>query len=149
MRIAKNAKLKNIDGGDGCFVSDWWYFLEEQRSHAAHFALLLHKDFKVLVDDGHSQEDSRTRTNGAQEVSHDRQPAYTEATKGSSCGDVPADSKAIINTLIFKKTTFHMLQVTNMKPETLFALYLLSSCTIEVSLCPLITICCSFSCFAT
>ena len=30
-----------------------------------------------------------------------------------------------------------------------FALYLLSSCTMEVSLCPLITICCSFSCFAT
>lgn len=29
------------------------------------------------------------------------------------------------------------------------ALYLLSSCTIEVSLCPLITICCSFNCFAT
>lgn len=27
--------------------------------------------------------------------------------------------------------------------------YLFSSWTIEVSLCPLITICCSFSCFAT
>lgn len=27
--------------------------------------------------------------------------------------------------------------------------YLLSSCTIDVSLCPLMTICCSFSCFAT
>ena len=32
---------------------------------------------------------------------------------------------------------------------SMFALYLLSSCTMEVSLCPLITICCSFSCFAT
>lgn len=75
-------------------VSEGWYFLEEQSSHAAHFALLLHKDFKVLVDDGHSQEDSRTRTNGTQEVSHDRQPSYAEATKGSSCGDVPANNRS-------------------------------------------------------
>lgn len=40
-------------------------FLEEQRSHAAHFALLLYEDLKVLVDDGHGQEDTSTRTNGA------------------------------------------------------------------------------------
>lgn len=56
-----------------CCVSDGLVFLlEEQRSHAAHFALLLHEDLKVLVDDGHSQEDSRTRTDRTQEVSHHR-----------------------------------------------------------------------------
>lgn len=69
--------------------------LEEQRSHAAHFALLLHEDLKVLVDDGHSQEDSCTRTNRTQEVSHHRQPTYTEATEGSSCGDVPVKSSRL------------------------------------------------------
>lgn len=81
----------------GCCLSEVWYFffsffffLEQQCCHASHFALLLYKDFKVLVDDGHSQEDSRTRANRPQEVSHYRQPSYTEATKGSSCGDVPA-----------------------------------------------------------
>lgn len=79
-----------------CVSDGWWlllFFLEEQCSHAAHFALLLHKDFEVLVDDCDSQEDSCTRTDGTQEVSHDRQPSYTEATKGSSCGDVPANMK--------------------------------------------------------
>lgn len=78
-----------MTGGRRC-VSDGWYFLEEQCSHAAHFALLLHKDFKVLVDDGHSQEDSRARTNCTQKVGHYRQPSYAEATEGSCCGDVPA-----------------------------------------------------------
>lgn len=33
--------------------------------------------------------------------------------------------------------------------DKVLGLYLFSSWTIEVSLCPLITICCSFSCFAT
>lgn len=65
--------------------------LEEQRSHAAHFALLFHEDLKVLVDDGHSQEDSCTRTDRAQEVGHHRQASYTEATEGSGCGDVPME----------------------------------------------------------
>lgn len=65
--------------------------LEEQRSHAAHFALLLDEDLKVLVDDGHSQEDSRTRTDRTQKVGHHRQASYAEATEGSSCGDVPGE----------------------------------------------------------
>lgn len=72
--------------------------LEQQRCHAAHFALLFYKDFKVLVDDGHGQEDSGTRTNGTQEVSHYGQPSYTEATEGSGCGDVPA-KRAGVSTL--------------------------------------------------
>lgn len=74
-------------------------FLEEQRSHASHFALLLDKYLKVLVDDGHCQEDSCARSDGAQEVSHDRQPSYTEATEGSSCGDVPVNTKYVLNIL--------------------------------------------------
>ena len=35
--------------------------LEEQ---AAHFLLFFDKDFKVLVDDGHSQQDTGTTANG-------------------------------------------------------------------------------------
>ena len=35
--------------------------LEEQ---AAHFLLLFDKDFKVLVDDGHCQQDTCTTANG-------------------------------------------------------------------------------------
>lgn len=84
-------------------VPEGWYFLEEQCSHAAHFALLLHKDFKVLVDDGHSQEDSCPRTNGPQEVSHDGQPSYAEATEGSSCGDVSVNNKSSVNTKKFSE----------------------------------------------
>lgn len=130
-----------------CVSDGWWlllFFLEEQCSHAAHFALLLHKDFEVLVDDCDSQEDSCTRTDGTQEVSHDRQPSYTEATKGSSCGDVPANMKVNYK-YIESQASCWILAVYG----KLCSLYLLSSCTIEVSLCPLITICCSFSCFAT
>lgn len=76
----------------GCWVSEGCcrFLLEQQRRHAAHFALLLYKDFKVLVDNGHGQEDSGTRTNRTQEVGHYRQPSYTEAPEGGGCGDVPA-----------------------------------------------------------
>lgn len=76
-------------------VAAGWYFLEEQCSHAAHFALLLYKDLKVLVDDGHSQEDSCTRTDGTQKISHDGQPSYTETTESSSCRDVPVDTNEL------------------------------------------------------
>lgn len=82
----------------GCWVSEGCcccFLLEQQRCHAAHFALLLYKDFKVLVDDGHGQEDSGTRTDSAQEVGHYRQPSYTEAAKGGGCGDVPAKRGAV------------------------------------------------------
>lgn len=71
----------------GCSVS----LLEEQCAHASNFTLLFYKDLKVLVDDGHSQKDSCTRTNGTQEVRHDRQSSYTQTTKCSSCRDVPVD----------------------------------------------------------
>ena len=67
--------------------------LEEQRSHAANFALLFDEDLKVLVDDGHGQEDSRTGADGAQEVGHDGQASYAEAAEGSCCGDVPGRRK--------------------------------------------------------
>lgn len=65
--------------------------LEEKCSHTADFTLLFHKDLKVLVNDGYGQEDSCTRSDGSQEVCHDRQPSYTEPSKSSGCGDVPAE----------------------------------------------------------
>lgn len=87
---------KGVTKQSGCWESEGCCFLlEQQRCHAADFALLLYKDFKVLVDDGHGQEDSGTRTNRTQEVSHHRQPSYTEATEGSGCGDVPAKTASM------------------------------------------------------
>lgn len=45
-------------------------FLEEQGPHAADFTLFFDKDFKVLIDDGNSQQDTSARANGSEEVSH-------------------------------------------------------------------------------
>lgn len=79
-------KSGGLDGGrEGGAAS-----LEEQRSHAAHLALLLHKDLKVLVDDGDGQQDPRPRADGAQEVGHDRQAADAQAAERCRRGDVPA-----------------------------------------------------------
>ena len=67
---------------DGCF-------LEEQSSHASHFTLFLDEDLKVLIYDGHSQEDTRAGADGAQEVGHDGQTSYAQAPEGSSRRNVP------------------------------------------------------------
>lgn len=93
---------KGVTKQSGCWESEGCccFLLEQQRCHAAHFALLLYKDFKVLVDDGHGQEDSGTRTNRTQEVRHYGQPSYTETTEGSGCGDVPAQ-RASMNALVY------------------------------------------------
>lgn len=80
---------------EGCCYPCFVFFLKQQRCHAAHFALLLYEDFKVLVDDGHGQEDSGTRTDRTQEVSHYGQPSYTEAPEGSGCGDVPVKRASV------------------------------------------------------
>jgi hypothetical protein len=37
-------------------------YLEEQGSHAAHLGLLLDEDLEILVDDGHSQQDTGARS---------------------------------------------------------------------------------------
>lgn len=125
-------------------------FLEQQRRHAAHFALLLYKDFKVLVDDGHGQEDSRTRTNGAQEVSHYGEPSYTQATEGSGCGDVPAKQGRREHVAYDPEGgSQHTVLGQRKCDSSRVRCHLFSSCTIDVSLWPLMTICCSFSCFAT
>lgn len=63
--------------------------LEEQGAHAAHFALFFHKDFKILIDDGDSQQDSGARADGAEEVRHYRQTTDAQAAEGSGGGDVP------------------------------------------------------------
>jgi len=73
----------------GVFWVYFYIFLEEQSSHAAHLTLFLDEDLKVLIDDGHSQEDTRTGTDGTHEVGHDRQTSYAQATEGSRCGNVP------------------------------------------------------------
>jgi len=42
--------------------------LKEERAHAAHFALLFHKDFKVLINDGDGEEDTGATADGAEEI---------------------------------------------------------------------------------
>ena len=39
--------------------------LKAEEAPAAHVTLLLDEDLKVLVDDGHSQQNTRARANGA------------------------------------------------------------------------------------
>lgn len=48
----------------------WRQFLKEVSPQTAYFTLLFDKNFKVLINDGDSQEDSRARANRAEEVSH-------------------------------------------------------------------------------
>ena len=70
-------------------LSGRWGILEEQSSHASHFTLFLDEDLKVLIDDGHSQEDTRAGADGPQEVGHDGQTSYAQAPEGRSRGNVP------------------------------------------------------------
>ena len=63
-------------------------FLEEERAHAAHLALLLDKDLKVLVDDGDGQEDSSAGADGPHEIGDDGQGADAETAESSRCRDV-------------------------------------------------------------
>lgn len=64
--------------------------LEEQRPHAANFALLFHKYLKVLIDDGDGQQNAGSRADGSQEVGHDRQSTDAQSAKGSRSRNVPA-----------------------------------------------------------
>lgn len=77
--------------------------LEEQGAHAAHFALFFHKDFKILVDDSDSQQDSGAGADGAEEVGHYRQPSDAQASEGSGGGDIPKPGTGRLE-LAFKET---------------------------------------------
>ncbi len=63
--------------------------LKEESTHTAHFTLFFHKDLKVLVDDSDGQQDSSSWADGSQEVGHDWEATYTQASESCSCGDVP------------------------------------------------------------
>jgi len=62
--------------------------LEEKGSHAAHLRLLLDEDLEVLVDDGHSQQDSGARPDGSHEVGEHGEGADTETAESGGGGDV-------------------------------------------------------------
>lgn len=59
--------------------------LEEAEAGAC---ALLGKHFEVLVDCGHSQQDTSARANSAHKVSEHRQSTNAQTTKGSGSGDV-------------------------------------------------------------
>ena len=63
--------------------------LKEEGSHAAHFWLLLDEYLEVLVDDGHSQEDSGPGTNCSHEIGRHRQGSDAETTEGCCSWNVP------------------------------------------------------------
>lgn len=63
--------------------------LEKKSSHTANFTLFLYKNFKVLINDGDSEQNSSSRANRPKEVCQHREGTNTEPTKGSSCRDVP------------------------------------------------------------
>lgn len=84
------------------FASDWtlesvsplsWVHeklgLEKKSSHTANFTLFFYKNFKVLINDSDSEQDSSSRPNCPKEVCQHREGANTETTKCSSCRDVP------------------------------------------------------------
>jgi len=60
----------------------------EEREHAALFGLFLDKHLEVLEDDGDSQQNTRTRTDGTHKVGHDGQRTDTHATESSGDRDV-------------------------------------------------------------
>ncbi len=62
--------------------------LEEQSAHAAHLALLLDEDLKVLVDDGDGKKNAGAGADGPHEVGQDGQSADAEAAESGGGGDV-------------------------------------------------------------
>ena len=42
-------------------------WLKQESSHASHFTLLLDEDLKILINDGNSQQNTSSRTNGTYE----------------------------------------------------------------------------------
>lgn len=81
------------DGGDAslsemavglCFFSvqqQYLVILKEERAHATHFTLLLDEDLKVLINDGHGQQDTRAGTDGAHKIGNDRQSTDAQSTE--------------------------------------------------------------------
>lgn len=62
-------------------------YLEPKCSNAAFFLLLI-IGLQKLVNDGNTQQDTRTSTNGTHEISHDRQSSNTHASKRSGSRNV-------------------------------------------------------------
>ena len=73
--------------------------LKEECVESSHFILLLDQDFKVLIDNGDSQENASAAANRAQEVSEHRQGADAQASEGGGRRDVDfkySESKQLI-----------------------------------------------------
>ena len=62
-----------------------------EDDRVAALLLLLGDLLEVLVDDGHSQEDTRARANGAHEVGEDAEGADADSTEGSCGVDVTGE----------------------------------------------------------
>ena len=63
--------------------------LKEESAHASHFWLLLDEYLEVLVDDGHSQEDSGPGPNCSHEIGRHWQGSDAETTEGCCSWNVP------------------------------------------------------------
>ena len=82
-------KKKCIFNSSVCVLGVCVIRLEQESSHASHFALLLDKYLEVLVDDGDGEEDSGSGPDGAHEVCADGQGSDAEASERRRRGNVP------------------------------------------------------------
>ena len=76
------------------FLTAVWYnndavVLEQEGSHASHFALFFDEYLKVLVDDGDGEEDTGAGADGAHEIGADGEGADAEAAERRRRRDVP------------------------------------------------------------
>merc|ERR1711907_133172 len=86
--------IASMNCGAPCLAKSYKAHLSEKEAgltpESVHVTPLLHEDFEVLVDDGHSKQDSGARTNGTHEISHHSESTDAHPTEGSGHGDVTA-----------------------------------------------------------
>lgn len=86
-------------------------WLEQQCTHAAHFALFLDKDFKVLINNGDSQKNSRSGADGAHKIGGNGKSANAKPTKGRRCRNVTVQ---LVDHGGFAMATHHHLLLTQL-----------------------------------
>lgn len=90
--------------------------LEEDGTHTTHFTLLLHEDLKVLIDNGDSEQNSSSRSNGTKEISQNGESSNAETTEGSGSGDVSVE---FVNHALLTVTPHQHLLVTELPSNIL------------------------------
>ena len=69
--------------------------------------MFLDEDFEILVDNGDSEQNTSTRSDGTQEVSHNRESTNAQTTEGSGSGDVTVET--LLHLVITMSSNDHLL----------------------------------------